>query len=88
MSFQRWILAIVIVIAAGIQYGLVVYSIRDLARRPTVRGNNRIAWGLLILALPFAGALLYGIMGPTSFLPRPNRPPRSSVSTLDENDLR
>jgi hypothetical protein len=87
MSLQRWLLAATVIIIAAVQYGLVFYSIRDLARRPTVRGNNRVAWGLLILAVPLAGALIYGMMGPTSFLPRPNRPPRSSVSTLDENDL-
>lgn len=87
MPLQRWILAFLIVVGAGLQYGLVYYSLRDLARRPTVRGNNRIAWGLLILTLPFAGALIYSTMGPTSFLPRPNRPPRASLSTLDENDL-
>jgi Phospholipase_D-nuclease N-terminal len=87
MPIERWILGIGIVIAAGIQYGLVYYSLRDLARRPTVRGNNRIGWGLIILTLPFAGALIYSTVGPTSFLPRPNRPPRASISTLDENDL-
>jgi hypothetical protein len=53
-----------------------------------VRGDSKVGWGLLILAVPFIGALIYGIMGPTSFLPRPNRPPRGSVSVLDENDLR
>lgn len=88
MSLERTILAILIVLVTAIQYGLVVYTIRDLARRPRVRGDNKVAWGLIILTLPFIGALLYGIMGPTSFLPRPNRPPRRSVATLDENDLR
>ena len=88
MSFERWIIAILIVVVAAIQYGLVIYGLRDLARRPSVRGNNKIGWGLLILAVPFVGALIYGVMGPTSFLPRMNRPPRRSVATLDENDLR
>jgi hypothetical protein len=88
VSLERWILAILIVVVAAIQYGLVIYTLRDLARRPTVRGDNKVGWGLLILAVPFIGALIYGVMGPTSFLPRPNRPPRRSVSTLDDNDLR
>ena len=88
MSLERWLLAILIVLLAVLQYGLVVYTLRDLVRRPTVRGDNKTAWGILILALPFAGALIYTVMGPTSFLPRPNRPPRRSVATIDENDLR
>jgi hypothetical protein len=76
------------VVATAIQYGLAIYTIRDLIRRPRVRGGNKVAWGLIILVLPFVGALLYGVMGPTSFLPRPNRPARHSVAVLDENDLR
>lgn len=88
MSLERTILAVLIVLVTAVQYGLVVYTIRDLVRRPRVRGDNKVAWGLIILTLPFIGALLYGIMGPTSFLPRPNRPPRRSVAILDENDLR
>jgi hypothetical protein len=87
MSLERWLLAIVIALVAALQYGLAAYTIRDLFRRPRVRGDNKVAWGLLILTLPFIGALLYGVMGPTSFLPRPNRPPRSSMSVLDKNDL-
>lgn len=88
MSLERWIVAMLIVVVAAIQYGLTVYALRDLIRRPSVRGNNKVGWGLLILAVPFVGALIYGVMGPTSFLPRPNRPPRRIVSVLDENDLR
>lgn len=88
MSLERWILAILIVLVAAIQYGLVIYALRDIRARPSVRGNNKVAWGLLVLALPFVGALIYAVWGPTGFLPRPNRPPRHSVSILDENDLR
>lgn len=88
MSLERGLLAVLIVLVAAIQYGLAIYTIRDLLRRPRVRGDNKTAWALLILALPFVGALIYGIMGPTSFLPRPNRPVHRSVSMLDENDLR
>lgn len=87
MSLERWLVAILIVIVAAIQYGLVIYTLRDLARRPSVRGDNKTAWGLLILAAPFVGALIYAVMGPTSFLPRPNRPPRRTVARVDEQDL-
>lgn len=88
MSFERGLLAFGIVVVTAIQYGLVIFTIRDLVRRPRVRGDNKFAWALLILAVPFAGALIYGIAGPTSFLPRPNRPVHHSVSVLDEDDLR
>src|SRR4051812_40278249 len=85
MSLERWLLAIAIVLVAALQYGLAIYTIRDMMRRPRVRGNNKVAWGLIVLALPFLGALLYGIMGPTSFISRPGRPLRHGVATLDEN---
>jgi len=75
MSWQRWLLAVAILVLGGAQYGLVVYTLRDLIRRPSVRGGNKVAWGLLILTLPFAGALAYASLGPTSFMPRPVRPP-------------
>ena len=47
-------------------------------RRPAVRGDNKVAWGLAIVCLPYVGALLYGYMGAASFLPRTP----CSVSTL------
>ncbi|MEA2513137.1 MAG: Phospholipase D-nuclease N-terminal [Thermomicrobiales bacterium] len=78
MSLERWSLAFAIVLLAAAQYGLTVYALRDLIRRPSVRGNNKVAWGLLILTLPFLGPLLYTYMGPTSFLPRGRRYPRRS----------
>jgi phospholipase D-like protein len=76
MSLERWSLAIAILVVAAAQYGLTIYALRDLARRPSVRGNNKVAWGLVILTLPFFGPLLYTYMGPTSFLPRDRLPSR------------
>ncbi len=70
MSWERWALAILILLLAAVQYGLIAVALRDLLRRPSVRGNNKVAWGLIILTLPFIGPLLYSYMGPTSFLPR------------------
>ena len=70
--------ALAIALVAGLgaaQYILAYQSLRDLARRPRVRGGNKIAWALLILCLPIAGALIYGWMGPTSLLRRPQEPP-------------
>jgi hypothetical protein len=69
-------LAIALVVGLGAaQYILAFQSLRDLARRPRVRGGNKVAWALLILCLPIAGALIYGWMGPTSLLRRPQAPP-------------
>lgn len=70
--------AFAIALVAGLgaaQYILAFQSLRDLARRPRVRGGNKIAWALLILCLPIAGALIYSWMGPTSLLRRPQAPP-------------
>jgi hypothetical protein len=75
MSWQTWLLVILIAVLGLVQYALMIYTIRDLLRRPRVRGNNKVAWALVILTLPFAGALIYTVYGPTSFLPRANRPP-------------
>jgi hypothetical protein len=83
MSIERWSLAVAVILLAGLQYGLTVYAVRDLLRRPSVRGNNKVAWGLLILGIPFIGSLLYTYMGPTSFIPRHRtvgeRTPRPTV---------
>ena len=74
-SWQTWLLALAIVVWGGVQYALAVYTLRDLWRRPRVRGDNKVVWALVILALPLVGALLYASLGPTSFMPRPHRPP-------------
>lgn len=54
-------------------YGLQIHAIRDLLRRPRVRGNKKALWALLILCVPIAGALIYLSLGPTSFIPREAR---------------
>ena len=65
-------LAIALVVGLGAaQYILMAQALRDLVRRPRVRGGNKVAWGLLILCVPIVGALVYGWMGPTSLLRRP-----------------
>lgn len=87
MSAERWFLFGIILIAAIVQYGLIAYALRDLVRRSAVRGGSRFSWALVILCVPFAGPLIYGVMGPAGFLPRPNRPPSREVSVLDPADL-
>ena len=82
-SLQIWLQAFAIVFWAAVQYGLVVWTLRDLVHRPRVRGDNKVIWAIVILTLPIVGALLYASIGPTSFLPRPPRPP---VAATDGSD--
>ncbi len=82
MSGQTWLAAILIVVAGGLQYGLMVYAIRDLRRRPRVRGSNKVLWALVVLCVPFAGALVYAVYGPTSFRDRPLPPPADPARRL------
>ncbi len=67
MSVQTILLALAVVAFGGVQYTLVYQGIRDLMRRPRVRGGNKTSWALLILCVPVGGALAYGWLGPTSF---------------------
>jgi hypothetical protein len=71
MNVATLLAAIAIIALGALQYTLMINGIRDLVRRPRVRGDNKVLWGLAILCIPFAGALIYGWMGPTSFLSRP-----------------
>jgi hypothetical protein len=88
MTWHTWFRISLIVLFAILQYGLMVYAIRDLLRRPRVRGNNKIVWGFFILIVPIAGALIYTVYGPTSFLPRANRPPRRPEGWDQRHDIR
>jgi hypothetical protein len=71
MTFQTAMLATLIVILGAAQYALCVQAIRDLCRRPRVRGENKVLWALGILCVPIAGGIVYNWMGPTSFIHRP-----------------
>ena len=90
MTWQTWLLATLVVLWAVAQYGLAVQALRDLQRRPRVRGNNKILWGLIILAVPIAGALIYSVYGPTSFIrrgvPRPVPRVQRPVATRRTSD--
>lgn len=79
MDLRTVLLVLVVLAWIGVQYGLIVWALRDLGQRPRVRGNNKVGWALLILAVPLAGPLIYAVWGPTSFVRRPpgQRPPRS-----------
>lgn len=75
MSVQTWLTAGLIVLAGAAQYGLMIYALRDLRHRARVRGDNKALWALVVLCIPFAGALAYAVYGPTSFRDRPLPPP-------------
>ncbi len=70
MNWQTILLVLLVVFWAAAQYGLAAHALLDLRRRPTVRGNNKVVWVLVILGVPIAGALIYTIYGPTSFIRR------------------
>jgi len=70
MSWQRALLILLVVFLTVVYYWLAALALRDLLRRPAVRGDNKVTWGLVIVCVPFFGALLYGYMGAASFLPR------------------
>lgn len=87
-GLRFWLLVLAIVAWAALQYGLAYWTLRDLLRRPRVRGGNKVAWAIVILVVPVAGALLYASIGPTSFLPRRNLSgsTRRSTPTLPETE--
>lgn len=73
MSWERWLLVLVVFLFAVAYYGLVVLALRDLLRRPAVRGGSKFTWVMVIVCIPIVGALAYGYMGAASFLPRVTR---------------
>ncbi len=74
MSLQTFFLALLVVLYGATQYTLMAQALRDLARRTRVRGDNKVLWGIVILTIPIAGALLYSWMGPTSLRRRGDTP--------------
>ena len=63
ITWQRSLLVAAILLFAVVYYGLAAIALRDLRRRPTVRGDNKTGWALAILCLPILGAVLYGYLG-------------------------
>jgi hypothetical protein len=57
----------------GMHYGLIVWAMRDLARRDCVRGKNKVLWAFLILIVPVIGPIAYSIAAPVTPLARPSR---------------
>lgn len=88
MSWQRWLVAAVVIVFAAVQYGLLIYSLIDLHRRRRVPGENKMGWALVAAVIPIAGPLIYGVFAHASFLPRPRRSPRQENLRLGEDDLK
>lgn len=70
LNLQNLVLATAIVVFGAAQYMLAYQAIRDLIRRPRVRGGNKMTWAIVILCIPVLGAFFYSWMGPTSFVRR------------------
>lgn len=80
------LLVVAVLLWTVVQYGLVVWAMRDLMRRRRVRGGNKVLWALLILTVPLFGALAYAAAAPVEPLARPPRlvvPPRRLIAHDD-----
>ncbi len=83
MTWQRSILVAAILLFTVVYYGLAVIALRDLWRRPAVRGENKTGWALAILCLPILGAVLYGYLGTPGSLVRSNRASEQEFTPFD-----
>jgi hypothetical protein len=72
-DLKTFMLICAVLLWAGVQYGLMAWAMRDLLRRPRVRGDNKILWAMLILTVPIVGALCYAMAAPVTPLARPPR---------------
>lgn len=86
MTWQTALLMLLVALWAVTQYGLAAHAIMDLRRRPTVRGDNKVVWALVILGIPIVGALAYAVYGPTSFTQRDR--PITTVPTVPASAVR
>ena len=85
-DLQTFLLICAVLLWAGAQYGLMVWAVRDLVRRPSVRGGNKIVWGIVILTIPIFGPIAYAMIAPLTTAPSPPRfvVPRRSLMTHDD----
>ncbi len=72
-DLKTLLLIFAVLLWAGVQYGLMAWAVRDLIRRPRVRGDNKILWGILILTVPVIGALFYAAVAPVTPMTRAPR---------------
>ena len=83
MSWQRSILVAAVLLFVVVYYGLAAIALRDLWRRPTVRGDNKTGWALAILCLPILGAVLYGYLGTPPAIVGANQAPAPEFTPFD-----
>ena len=67
---MRSAVIVLIVLGGFVQYSLMYLAMKDLIHRPRVRGDNKVAWALVVLCVPIAGALAYDWNGKTGFRTR------------------
>lgn len=87
---MRTAVIVLIVVVGFTQYALMYLAMRDLVRRPRVRGGNKVIWAMVVLCLPILGAILYDWSGKTGFRTRSarlssSRHPRETM--VDESPL-
>jgi hypothetical protein len=72
-DLKTLLLICAVILWACVQYGLMVWALRDLMQRPRVRGDNKVLWSLLILTVPVIGALFYVAVAPVTPIARTPR---------------
>jgi len=72
-DLKTFLLISAVLLWAGVQYGLMAWAVRDLLRRPRVRGDNKVLWAMLILTVPVIGALFYAAVAPMTPIGRAPR---------------
>lgn len=80
--------AVIVLIALGgfVQYSLMYLAMKDLVRRPRVRGDNKVAWALVVLCVPILGALYYDWSGKIGFRTRAGAMPVASRNQLANSE--
>ncbi|MGC4193233.1 MAG: PLD nuclease N-terminal domain-containing protein [Thermomicrobiales bacterium] len=85
---MRTAVIVLIVLGGFVQYSLTWLAMKDLVRRPRVRGDNKMAWALVVLCVPILGALYYDWNGKIGFRTRAGaRPAASHRVALRPDDL-
>ncbi|MGN6032295.1 MAG: PLDc N-terminal domain-containing protein [Thermomicrobiales bacterium] len=83
---MRTAVIVLIVLGGFVQYSLMYLAMKDLVRRPRVRGDNKVAWALVVLCLPIVGALWYDWSGKIGFRTRAGASSASTRRTTTNPD--
>jgi len=82
----RTAVIVIIVLGGFVQYSLMYLAMKDLVRRPRVRGDNKVAWAIIVLCLPIVGALWYDWSGKIGFRTRAGASSASTRRTTTSRD--